>query len=199
MRKFFSIYALVAMSLCLAAVSCGKKENPNEDSNAKISSIIARADSLLPNYRFVDIDTVFVYYNLAKDYNDEMLRLHANYENEVKRHQNSLQSFASNVEKKRQNNGYLSEQSLNADLQQFGNMQDNAQKAIANLENTILVADQQGRQTVTDSIMAFINDYNMKKGYDAIFLKGATLCSNPALDITSEVIDGLNARYNKVK
>ncbi|MCH5225739.1 MAG: OmpH family outer membrane protein [Muribaculaceae bacterium] len=199
MRKFFSINALLFLLVCLTAVACGKKESGEAYSKDKISSIIAKADSLLPNYRFVDIDTVFVYYNLAKDYSDEMLRLQGNYENEVKRHQNSIQAFATNVEKKRQNNGYFSEQSLNQDIQQLGNMQENAQKAIANLQNTILIADQQGRQTVTDSIMAFINDYNMTKGYDAIFLKGATLCSNPALDITAEVIEGLNARYNKMK
>lgn len=199
MRKFFSVNTLLVLMLCITAISCGKKESSRETTNERISGIIARADSMLPNYRFVDIDTVFVYYNLAKDYNDEMLRLQNNYENEVKRHQNSIQSFATNVEKKRQNNGYLSEQSLNADIQQLGTMQDNAQKAIANLQNNLLMADQQGRQTVTDSILAFINEYNMKKGYDAIFLKGATLCSNPSLDITAEVIEGLNARYNKVK
>ena len=199
MRKFFSINSLLAIALFIVAVSCGKKENNQELTNAKISGMIAKADSMLPNYRFVDVDTVFVYYNLAKDYNDEMLRLQANYENEVKRHQNSIQSFATNVEKKRQNNGYLSEQSLNADIQQLGTMQDNAQKAIANLQNSILLADQQGRQTVTDSILAFINEYNMTKGYEAIFIKSVALCSNPALDITAEVVEGLNARYNKVK
>lgn len=197
MRKIFSINFLFAVIICFTAASCGNKESNKAATETKIANIIAKADSMLPNYRFVDIDTVFVYYNLAKDYNDEMLRLQANYENEVKRHQNSIQSFATNVEKKRQNNGYLSEQSLNADIQQLGTMQDNAQKAIANLQNNLLAADQQGRQTVTDSILAFINEYNMTKGYDAIFLKGVTLCSNPALDITKEVIEGLNARYNK--
>lgn len=199
MRKFFSINLLLALTVCLMAVSCGKKENSQEAASAKISSIIAKADSMLPNYRFVDIDTVFVYYNLAKDYNEEMIRLQANYENEAKRHQSNIQSKAATIEKKRQNNGYLSEASLNADLQDLATSQDNAQKAMANLQNTLMAAELQGRQTVTDSILAFINDYNMTKGYDAIFMKGVTLCSNPALDITNEVIEGLNARYNKVK
>lgn len=39
----------------------------------------------------------------------------------------------------------------------------------------------------------------MQKGYDAILFKAATLYINPALDITNEVVEGLNARYNKVK
>ncbi len=51
---------------------------------------------------------------------------------------------------------------------------------------------------LTDSIEAFIKDYNRKKGYDAILYKAAGVYFNPALDITNEVIDGLNKRYNKV-
>jgi outer membrane protein len=55
------------------------------------------------------------------------------------------------------------------------------------------------QQSVNDSIQAFIKDYNASHGYDAILFKAATLYVNPALDITEEVIEGLNARYNKVK
>lgn len=199
MRKIFRHIPFLVMTLLVLAVSCGKNESNQEATAAKISGLIAKSDSMLPNYRFVDIDTVFFYYNLAKDYNEEMLRLRANYENEAKRHQNSLQSFATNIENKRQNNGYLSEASLNADIQQLNNMQDNAQRALGSLQNNLIAAEQQGSQTVTDSILSYIQEYNMSKGYDAIFLKGATLYYNPALDITPQIIEGLNARYNKVK
>lgn len=198
MRKLFSISALLALTFCLMT-SCGNKDKAQDSTMAKISGLIAKSDSLLPNYRFVDVDTIFVYYNLAKDYNEEMIRLQANYENEAKRHQNNIQSKAANIDKKRQNNVYLSEASYNSDLQELATLQDNAQKSLGNLQNTLLAAEMQGRQTVTDSILSFINEYNLSKGYDAIFMKGVTLYSNPALDITREVIEGLNARYNKVK
>ena len=128
-----------------------------------------------------------------------MLRMQTNLESEAKRHQNSLQSFAANVEKKRQNNGYLTEASFNADMQQYNDMQNKAQKAVANLQSNFETAAITAQKTVNDSIEAFIRDYNKEKGYDAIFMKGATLYFNPVLDITQEVIEGLNARYNKVK
>ena len=35
------------------------------------------------------------------------------------------------------------------------------------------------------------------RGYDAILYKNAGVFFNPALDITAEVIEGLNAAYNK--
>lgn len=197
MKKIFSIYSLICV-LCLSFFSCGNKEE-QKDNSAQIAGIIAKSDSMLPNYRFVDIDTVFQYYNLAKDYTEEMLRLQANYESQVKKHQNSLQAKATEIDKKRQNNGYLSEASLNYDLQELNTRQESAQRSIASLQNNMLIAEQQGRQTVVDSILSYINEYNAKKGYDAIFMKGSTLYSNPALDITPEIIKGLNEKYNKVK
>ena len=181
------------------ASSCGKHENNQELTNAKISGMIARSDSMLPNYRYVDLDSVLSNYNLAKDYNEEMLRMQSSMQSEVKRHENSLQSLATTMQNKLQNNGYLSEASLKADQQQYADLQNKAQRAVASLQSNFETTAMLAQKTVNDSIEAFIQDYNMKKGYDAIFFKAATLYINPALDITNEVIEGLNARYNKVK
>lgn len=199
MRKFFSISSLLTLALCIMVISCGKKEDQKELTNAKISGMIARADSMLPNYRYVDLDSVLSAYNLAKDYNEEMLRMQSNMQTEVKRHENSLQSLATTMQNKLQNNGYLSEASLQADQQQYADMQNKAQRAVAALQNNFETTALLAQKTVNDSIVAFIQEYNLKKGYDAIFFKAATLYINPALDITNEVIEGLNARYNKVK
>lgn len=199
MRKFFSINSLLVLTFCVFMISCGNHENKEVNSNAKISRIIARADSMLPNYRYVDLDSVLSNYNLAKDYNEEMLRMQSNMQTEVKRHENSLQSLATTMQNKLQNNGYLSEASYQADQKQYADMQNKAQRAVATLQNNFETTAIIAQKTVNDSIEAFIQEYNMKKGYDAIFFKAATLYINPALDITNEVIEGLNARYNKVK
>ena len=199
MKKNFSLISLFSIGLCLLTLACSKDGANQMNSDKAISQMIARSDSMLPNFRYVDLDSVLSNYNLAKDYNEEMLRMQTNLESEAKRHQNSLQSFAASVENKRQNNGYLSEASFNADMQQYNDMQNKAQRAVATLQNNFETAAMMAQKTVNDSIEAFIREYNMNKGYDAIFFKAATLYANPALDITQEVIEGLNARYNKVK
>lgn len=199
MRKFFSISFLAALSIGLMAVSCGKNKSDSQASQELISNMIARSDSMLPNYRYVDLDSVLSNYNLAKDYNEEMLRMQNNMQNEVKRHENSLQSLGTTIQNKIQNNGYLSEASYQADQKQFADMQNKAQRAVAALQSNFETTAMLAQKTVNDSIEAFIHEYNMTKGYDAIFFKAAALYINPALDITNEVIEGLNARYNKVK
>lgn len=199
MKKSFLINSLFTASLCLMAVACGKNDNKQEITDAHISGIIARADSMLPNYRYVDLDSVLSNYNLAKDYNEEMLRMQSNMQNEVKKHENSLQSLGTTIQNKIQNNGYLSEASYQADQKQYADMQNKAQRAVAALQNNFETTAMLAQKTVNDSIEAFIREYNMTKGYDAIFFKAAALYVNPALDITNEVIEGLNAKYNKVK
>ena len=78
-------------------------------------------------------------------------------------------------------------------------MQANAQRSVASLQSNFENAAMNAQKTVNDSVQAFIKEYNAKKKYDAIFFKAATLFISPELDITAEVVEGLNARYNKVK
>lgn len=199
MNKKISVFTLLAAAFTLFFCACGKDTEKTSRQDNLINTMVARSDSLLPNYRYVDLDSVLSKYNLAKDYNEEMLRMQTNMESEVKRHENSLQSFATSMQNKLQNNGYLTEASYKADQQQITDMQTKAQRAVAALQSNFESAAIMAQKTVNDSIEAFIRDYNMTKGYDAIFFKAATLYINPALDITQEVVEGLNARYNKVK
>ena len=49
-----------------------------------------------------------------------------------------------------------------------------------------------------DSIDNFLKDYAKKKGFDMVLRKSATLYIDEKYDVTEEVIEGLNKRYNKV-
>ncbi|MDE6392620.1 MAG: OmpH family outer membrane protein [Muribaculaceae bacterium] len=199
MKKTYITLASVAVSalLCLGAVSCGDDKKPAKATPSKAKT--EKPAAILPNYRYVDLDSVLSRYNLAKDYNEEMLRLQTNAESQMKQHQNKIQSFANTVQNKMQNNGYLSEASYKQDEQKMANMQNEAQRSMQNLQNNIAQAAEQAQKTINDSINAFIESYNKTRGYDAILFKAATLYINPELDITDEVVEGLNARYNKVK
>lgn len=201
-KSYLRIQGLLCLILaCVAMQACGddKKEGEAAVAQDAVAAVIETQSGVLPNYRYVNYDTIMSRYNLAKDYQEEMMRMQQNMESEVKRHENSIQSLATTMQNKLQNNGYLSEASLQADQDKLNNMQANAQRAVAtlqaNFQNAALASD----KAVNDSLKAFIQDYNTKKGYDAIFIKENVLYINPALDITSEVVEGLNARYNKVK
>lgn len=188
----------VAMALAIGSTfaSCGGSKEEKDSSAKKV----ATADSVaLPNYRYVDFDTLLTKYILAKDYNEEMIRMQENLESETKRHQTSLQSLASQIQNKVQNNSYLSQESFDTDQQKLASMQSNAERSVGMMQQKYAEAAAKAQQAVNDSVNAFVEEYNKKHGYDAIFNKAAALHFNPALDITDEIVEGLNARYNKVK
>lgn len=196
MKKTKSTLACLALAglMTMPVASCSKKEESKAPAKAKTEQ-----KSPLPNYRYVDMDSVLTRYNLAKDFDEEMLRLQNNAEGQMKQHQNKIQNAAASMQNKMQNNGYLSEASYKQDEQNLANLQNNAQRSAEALQNNIMQANMQAQKTLNDSIMSFIESYNKKHGYDAILWKSATLYINPDLDITDEVVEGLNARYNKVK
>lgn len=195
--KLFGSALMIAL---VALSSCGG--NDSKKPAAAKGNIASAAKGVLPNYRYVDLDTILDNYNLAKDFNEEMLRMQTNMESTARQKESSLRSYASQVQKKYQNNSYLTsseQQAIQMEQQKIESMQSQAQRELANLQNNYQTAAMKAQQTINDSIQKFIEDYNREHGYDAIFFKGATLYINPALDITKEVIEGLNARYNKKK
>lgn len=58
---------------------------------------------------------------------------------------------------------------------------------------------QKYNQIMRDSIQSFLRDYNKQKGYSIILSKAGDniLYADPAMDITTDVVNGLNKRYKK--
>lgn len=193
-----NLLAILSLVCLLAFGACSGSESEKKETPKKAVAS-ANAQHQLPNYRYVDIDTILSKYKLAIDYSEEMLRMQNNLENEAKRHENTIKAFANSMQNKYQNNQYTSEQAFNADQTKLQQMQNNASVSMDKLQRSNLEAAAAADKVVQDSIHNFINRYNSKHHYDAIFMKAATLYIDPALDITEEVVEGLNAGYTKVK
>lgn len=191
--------ALVAKSLLLMAAVVAASCSNDQAKNATVCN--AETNDSIPslNIRYVDGDSIAVNYNLAKDLSELQLRAMNKIENAQRSKAQEIQKFGAQIEQKMRSNGYLSEASYNADVQKLNKMQQDAETYLANLQRNAQQDLIQQQIQLNDSIQSFINDYNAEKGYDAIILRSAGLYFNPALDITAEVIEGLNARYNKVE
>jgi outer membrane protein len=171
----------------------------NENNNATVTNDSTATAGTALNIRFIDGDSVTAHYNLALDFKEASIRTMSKLENAQRAKAAEIQKFGSQIEQKMKSNGYLSEASYNADIQKFNKMQSDAQGYLATLERNAQQELLQQQMQLNDSIDSFIKDYNAKHGYDAILFKNAGVYFNPALDITNEVIEGLNARYNKVE
>ena len=77
-------------------------------------------------------------------------------------------------------------------------MEQNAQNEMAKLQQNTTNQLQQSQKQLNDSVHNFLEDYAKKNNYDMILFKSATGYINPSLEVTDEVIEGLNKRYTKV-
>lgn len=202
MKKLFNAVcvALIAFGgLCAAACSGQEGKEPGKDGKAAKTETKAKPKASaegLPNYRYVDADTLLAKYNLAIDYQEEMLRQQNSYDNTARQRQSAIQSLMSKYQQQMKNNT-MTEASYNQAMQDIQNRQQAAEKELGQMQVNMQNQMMEAQKIVNDSITNFIKEYNKSKGYDAILMKAATLYIDESLDITDEVLEGLNARYNK--
>ncbi len=108
---------------------------------------------------------------------------------------NEIQNLAAQIEQKQKSNGYLSQESFDADVNNVNRKQSEAANILRAHQEKIQKQIAEFNRQLGDSIQNFIKEYNATRNYDAILYRASGLYFNPALDITGEIIEGLNARY----
>lgn len=200
MKKLAFAASALTVAAALPLMSCsGSEEKKDEAANETPKSAKVEGDTFAPttNIRYYNMDSVMANYDLVKTYNETNLRATRELENAMQSRQGELQRLASNIQQKVQSNGYLSEASYNADMTELNRKQQAAESYLGNLQARAQQEALRQQQEFIDSINNFLVSYNQDKHYDAILLYSPGQYFNPALDITADVIAGLNARYKK--
>jgi outer membrane protein len=191
LTRHFAQLMLVA-ACAVMATSCNQK--PQETKPASMPQ--AAIEKL--TIRYVDEDSIMNNYNLAKDINEAMLRRQNQFDAAQTQKGNEINKFGTAMQQKLKTNGYLTEDSYKADEAKLAKMQNDAQNYLGNLQQSIQNELMQSQTQLMDSINNFMNEYAKQKGYDMVLRKSATLYIDSKYDVTNEVIEGLNKRYNKV-
>ncbi|MDE7442574.1 MAG: OmpH family outer membrane protein [Muribaculaceae bacterium] len=196
MNKF--TYAVATLMLTLGMFTTGCSQSPTQQAVSSMSQDKSEAAPAQLNIRYVDMDSIAANYNLARDLQEAQLRAYSRLNAAQQQKSGEIQKAAGEIQQKLNNNGYLSEVSYNSDMQRVNKMQQEAEGYLNNLQRSQEQELAQLAMQMQDSINSFIKDYNATRGYDAILIKSSGLYFNPDLDITDEIIAGLNARYTKV-
>ena len=190
--KNYTKLALFAALVMMAATSCNDKpaaEAPKASNGAGLENL---------KIRYIDEDSIMANYNLAKDINEAMLRRQNQFDAAQKQRSNEISKFGNAMQQKYQNNQYLTEEAFNADQAKLQKMQADAENYLANLQQSIQNELNQSQIQLLDSIDNFMKEYAKKKGFDMVLRKSATLYIDEKYDVTNEVVEGLNQRYNTV-
>lgn len=203
MKKLAFTAKILSLALASGAVlaSCGGSASSDNADKAPAApgNSSAQAAPATVNIRYIDADSISANYTLAKEFQEITLSTLSKIESTEQARGAEIQKLMQQIDHKSRNNGYLSQESYEADMASLSKKQQDAQNVLGNMQRRAQQEMAQRQIELNDSLESFIKDYNKEKGYDAILYKAAGVYFNPALDITDEVIKGLNERYEKSK
>ncbi len=188
MKSMMSIALIAAAGTILS--SCQKKDTTTGTNTAKTESVST------PKVAFVEVDSIMTRYNFATEYAAILKKKMETIQSTLNSKGLSLQKEAADFQNKIQSGKITQEQAAN--------IQSSLQKKqiqLQNLQESLTTQYQELQdkynKALHDSIQNFLSSYNKTHGYDFILSKSGDniLLGNPRLDITDDVIKGLNKRY----
>lgn len=194
--KLNTHHTTLIIAACLLAAACNNnptKENPNATTPVVVEGGLKIA--------YVDTDTLLAHYQYAKDLEAELLA----YKNQQEANGRSqMEKFQKDYQDYLKNGASLTltqQQAKEAELKQRA-------ERMATLEQELTAKIMERQMTentkLLNAIFAFVREYNeQNQHFDVILRKtfenAPALYLNPALDITQEILDGLNAEYAQIK
>ncbi|MBQ8450129.1 MAG: OmpH family outer membrane protein [Bacteroidaceae bacterium] len=191
--KFTAIAAATATILLFAQCA-----NNQANQVAPAATPATTAEAAL-KVAYVDVDSLLNNYKFSVKLRNDMLRKGENMRMTLSEKGKALQADMDDFRRKVENNVYATRQRAEEEQARILKSQEELARLEQRLVNELSAEDQKNNIALRDSINHFLKEYNKTHGYDLILSKMADniLLGNESLDITKEVIDGLNSRYNE--
>ena len=195
MKKIkFILNGFMVLAFGLMFAQCAGNNNA-----APTSTTAAATGSSNLKIAFVEIDSLLAKYYFCNDLNELMIKKEENIRTTLNEKGKKLEKEAQEFQRKYENNGFVSPERAQQEYQRIQKQQQDLQELQQKLTNELAAENQKNSLELRDSINSFLKEYNKEKGYDLIISNTAfdnLLYGNPAYNITKEIVDGLNARYN---
>ena len=197
MKKIASILS-AAVVLTLGLTACNNAANTPE-ANVKSDST-AVAGSIV----FFNIDKVVESYDMANDLRSVVETKISGIQAEIDRRGNKLQKDANDFQNK-MDKGLLTTSVANAQYQKLQQQQNDYQQYAVRKQQEMQEEQQVMLNQIMNAIAEFVQEYNVEKQYALILTTSGDILPAPvvtgsaALDITDDILAGLNAAYVKTK
>ncbi|MCY1633050.1 OmpH family outer membrane protein [Marinifilum sp. D737] len=147
---------------------------------------------------YINTDSLLSNYNFSRDLNEKFLKKQEDSRTDFNFKAQKLEKEAVEFQRKLQNNGFLTRQRAEEAQQKLIAKQQNLQQLDRELSAELMGEQQANSKRLFDSVTNYLKEYNATRNYSLILSTtkgGNVLLSQDGLDITKEIIDGLNARY----
>ncbi|MGQ1908540.1 OmpH family outer membrane protein [Marinifilum sp. RC60d5] len=147
---------------------------------------------------YINTDSLLNNYNFSRDLNEKFLKKQEDSRTDFNFKAQKLEKEAMEFQRKVQNNGFLTRKRAEEAQQKLIAKQQNLQQLDRELSAELMGEQNANSKRLFDSVTNYLIEYNSTHNYSLILSTtkgGNVLLSKDGLDITKEVLDGLNARY----
>jgi len=193
-NKLSNLLLIFAVAACCAA--CGGKENKPAEVKG---NGLPKAEKSQLNIAYVEIDSLMTQYQFCKDYTLTLTKRSESYKSTLDGKMRALQKAGSDFQSKLQNGTFTSEEQVNKARAALARQESDLQKLQEQLAQKFDEEQTRYNNALRDSLQHFLAEYNKTRKFSMIISKAGDniLYADPALNITQDVIAGLNKRYKK--
>ncbi len=173
---------------------------PAEQAVASAENVVV-AEGNLP-IAYLNLDSVLTQYQFAIEASDKLMTKQEDARLKLNTKARTLQSEAADFQRKLENGAFMSRDRAEQKQQELLKKQNDLQELEAKLTNDIMLENQKLNMQLADTINNFLREFNADGRYQVIFAnagKDNILQAADGYDITAEVVEALNTRYNKKK
>ena len=200
MKKTTLILSIAAfvISVAVAIVTLTKDGKTSDTTVVSSDEVTASAGDIV----YVQIDSLIVQYDMFNDLKNEFEGKAQTVQEEVKRKGRKLESDMKNFENSVQK-GLMTRSAAESKQQELLKRQQDLNTLMQQKQAELLEEESVMNNQVMYAINTYLEKYNEEKKFSLIFTtSGATntiIIGNKALNVTAEVVEGLNAEYIKVR
>lgn len=174
-----------------------QKQAQKGNNSNNLISMINDSSVTLP-IAYVNVDSLLLNYNFAKDLNEALMRTEENSRASLNQKERQFNAAAQEFQRKLQNNAFLSQERAEQEQQRLMKMQQEYQVMAERLAQEFALEQQKLNIELGDTVKIRLAEFNKDKGYQIIFSNTAAdniLHADKKYDITNEVIAFLNKKY----
>lgn len=171
--------------------TCNKSQTP--------ATAVETNTEMMP-IAYLNIDSLLVNYVFAQDASERLMKKQEDARLKLNSKARTLQSEMADFQRKLENNAFLSRERAEKEQQRLLNKQQELQELEAKLTEEIMLENQKFNMQLADTVTNFLQEFNADGRYHVILSNSAkdnVLMAAEQYDITSQVIEALNARCKK--
>ena len=148
---------------------------------------------------FVDVDSLLANYTFYQDLAEEMMRKQENYSLALAEEKNKIEQDIKDFNNKVEHQVFSSAERQNAEYNRIGKRQQALEERAAKYSQELNDESNANSIKIGETVDNYIKEYNKTHGYNLIISRSSLLYADDALNITAEILEGLNADYQSGK